>query len=110
MIEKYHTGGGCMAYMVTDSSALGLVALVTCDGQLPDEPETDEIDIGVYPENEFCGEHLTMTKLIGRQGLIAWYIENVGHDPDADQGSPISILELMEQVAQHLLFRAVPQF
>jgi len=38
--------------------------------------------------------------LLGRQGLIAWYIQNVGYDPDDDAGEAIEIVELAKQVAE----------
>lgn len=106
MITSEMTGGGCTAYQVTEPDAPRLYALVTetASASIPENPETDSMEIGLYSEDDSDPQGPTI-EAEGRKGLIAWYVKNVGHDPDEDQGFPVAILELIDRVASHLLLR-----
>jgi hypothetical protein len=108
-MEKYHTGGGCTAYRVTEGDVPKLFCLITDDdgGRIPESPETDNILFGLYHEDDIeLGNERPQFTITGRSGLIAWYVENVGHSPDEDIGGTTPILELIGSVASHLLLRA----
>jgi hypothetical protein len=108
-ISVYSTGGGCTAYLVTDPAAPGLHALVTDhDAAIPENPETDSIMIGVYPDEDNSETYSLDTFDCGRASLLAWYEKNVGFDPDAVTGAQTPILELIERVASHLILAMRP--
>jgi hypothetical protein len=52
------------------------------------------------------GALTSSTFAIGRAGLNALYVEWVGHSPDADNGAPIPICDLLDLVAGALLFNS----
>lgn len=103
-ILKYDTGGGCTAYRVTESDAPGFYALVTDEdgSRIPECLESDKIMIGAFRTNR-GDENPSFLEVIGRPGLIEWYEENVGHDPDKDMGGTTPILELLDRVASLVL-------
>lgn len=81
-LEVYHNDVGCMAWRFTEPDAPGLFALVTDVGgtQIPTEPETKDLIIGI------CDIELDDTLLVletdGSARLFRFYVQNVGHDPD----------------------------
>jgi len=87
-LEDYHTGGGCMAWHLTEPDAPGLFALVTDEGgtHMPTEPDTENLIIGICDvERE---DPLLVLETDGRVGLSRYYVQNVGHDPDKEPDGP----------------------
>lgn len=93
------------AYTLIEFDAPGYTAYITDASNMaaPHEPETSEIRFTIRSNSSV--EPVVVVIANGRAGLIEWYVENVGYDPDADEGI-IPILELVERVAGHLLLRA----
>lgn len=109
MITEYRTGGGRTAYCVTEPDATYLYALVTdTDGtKIPQRPETDEMMIGAYLDGG-TSDALSRTMVVGRAGLIEWYVQHVGYDPDEDIEGKTPILELLDRVASIILLDLAP--
>lgn len=70
---------------------------------IPLAPETDDITIAIFEEG--VKETLGSVVIDGRAGLNLWYLKNVGHEPDKEPGGPLPILNLIDNVAAHLLLR-----
>lgn len=72
---------------------------ISTDGELSSEMlELSSIYIGLQAEGaDVDGIEIV---LLGRQGLIAWYLQNVGYDPDDDAGEQVEIFKLAKQVAE----------
>lgn len=106
-LEDYHTGGGCMAWRLTEPDAPGLFALVTdeCGTHIPTEPDTENLIIGICDVE--LEDPLMVLETDGRAGLCLWYVRNVGHDPDKEPDGPRPIRQLIEDVATHMLLRCV---
>jgi type II secretory pathway pseudopilin PulG len=109
-IKTEDLGNGVTVYRVTDNSAPGYFAYVTDASRrrIPADPENETMRFSVFHEDK--PEPLKVAELTGRAGLLAWYVENVGYDPDADNGSPLPVLDLIDRVAGHLMFREMPEF
>lgn len=105
-ITRHMTGGGCTAYLVTEPDAKGFYALVTDEdgSRIPVAPETEKMLIGAYHQEQ-DGETLSLIEVEGRAGLINWYKEHVGYDPDEDIDGTTMMLELLDRVASHILLR-----
>lgn len=104
-LEVHHTGGGCMAWRLTEPDAPGLFALVTNVGgtHIPTEPETENLIIGICDVE--LDDPLLVLETDGRAGLCRFYVQNVGHDPDKEPDGPRPIRQLIEDVATHMLLR-----
>ena len=109
LLTVIQTAPGCTAWRTTEPDAPGLFALVSDERGLaiPLEPETDDLTIAIF--NERVDETLGSVVLDGRAGLIRWYLQNVGHEPDEAPEGPLPIMQLIDQVAGHLLLRHFEQ-
>ena len=99
------TGPGRSAWRAKEPDAPGLFALIF-DAQaetIPLAPETACMAFSIFEEGnaKAIGSH----QIEGRIGLNFWYLTNVGHAPDAEPGGPRPILELIDNVAAHMLLR-----
>lgn len=99
------TGPGRSAWCAKEQDAPGLFALIS-DAQaetIPLAPETACMTFSIFEEgnDKAIGSHL----IVGRAGLNNWCLMNVGHMPDAEPDGPRPILELVYNVAGHLLLR-----
>lgn len=99
------TAPGCTAWRATEPDAPGLFALISDEHALaiPLAPETDDLTIAIFDEG--VEETLGSIEIDGRAGLNRWYLQNVGHEPDKEPDGPRPILELIDNVASHLLLR-----
>lgn len=99
------TGPGSTAWRATERDAPGLFALISDEHgmAIPLAPETGDITIAIFEEG--VKETLGSVVLDGRAGLNRWYWANVGHEPDKEPGGPLPILNLIDNVAAHLLLR-----
>lgn len=99
------TGPGCTAWRATEPDAPGLFALIS-DSQglaIPLAPETEDLTIAIFDED--VDETLGSIDLDGRAGLNRWYLTHVGYLPDMEPDGPLPIMQLIENVAAHLLLR-----
>lgn len=99
------TGPGRTAWRAIEGDAPGLFAHIYSSQSLviPLAPETDSLTIAIV---EAGTEKVLGTHVIeGRAGLNCWYHRHVGFEPDKEPGGPRSILELIDNVAAHLLLR-----
>lgn len=106
MIQKYNTDGGGMSLCITEQDAPGMHVRIT-DGEggaLSDNPESETMLFGLYHDDSEDGVLLPV--FVGREGLLAWYVKNVGYSPDEDIGGETPILKLMENVASLMLLNA----
>lgn len=99
------TGPGRSAWRAEEPDAPGLFALIA-DAQtetIPLAPETAHMTFSIFEEgnDKAIGSH----HIEGRAGLNGWILANVGHLPDAEPDGPRPILELIDNVAAHLLLR-----
>lgn len=104
-LEVYHTGGGCMAWRLTEPGAPGLFALVTDEGgtNIPTESDTENLIIGICDVE--LQDPLLVLETDGRAGLCRWYVQHVGHDPDKEPDGLRPIRQLIADVATHMLLR-----
>ena len=95
------------AWRITEQDAPGHYALITdVTGQRPPvDPNTDKIHFAVYTEIEDEESSLWTGAFSGRADLIKWYVNNVGYDPDQDNGEPEPVLELLDRVVSMILLR-----
>ena len=103
------TGPGSTAWRATEPDAPGLFALIS-DGEgltIPMAPETDDLTIAIFDEG--VEEALGSVVIDGRAGLNRWYLKNIGHEPDEGPEGPLPIMQLIDQVAGHLLLRQFEQ-
>lgn len=101
-----NTGPGMAAWRADERDAPGLFALISNgDGTTPPvAPETGDITIAIFDET--VEETLGSIVIDGRPGLNTWYLTNVGHEPDKEpRGELVPIIELLNNVAGHLLLR-----
>lgn len=93
------------AWRAIERDAPGLFALISNgDGTAPPTPETGDITIAIFDET--VEETLGSIVIDGRPGLNTWYLKNVGHEPDKEPGGElVPIMELLNNVAGHLLLR-----
>lgn len=108
MIERIDTGGGCIAWMVTEPDVPGFLVMVTDESgcRLPEDPENDTVIIGVYADD--LGEALRLIEVKGRAGAIAWFIEHVGYDPDEDAKACLPMTEYYDRIGSWLLLDSDP--
>lgn len=107
-LNVVQTGGGCTAYRIEEAAAPGLYVLVADNScQAPTNPETETLLIGVYRDiADADPDEFPYMSFNGRQGLVAWYKDQVGYSPDDDIGGLTPILELIKMVAGSLLITA----
>lgn len=97
------------AYSLEDPvDAIGYEALITDWPRLaiPAEPDTTTTSIAIYSDGCSEPDQRHSIDLMGRHSMIRWCIENVGFDPDEDEGRTVPTLQLVERIATHLLLRA----
>lgn len=97
------------AYVLEDANdALGFEALITDWPRLaiPSEPDIATTSIAIYSDGCSEPDQRHSIDLAGRVSMIRWYVENVGFNPDEDEGRTVPTLELVERIASHLLYRA----
>ncbi|MYM92588.1 hypothetical protein [Duganella vulcania] len=111
-LELFDGGPGACYYRVMDEKDAADYLLFVTDHstrQRPATPESEEICFTIRHSDN--AELVSVHHLTGRAGLIAWYQEHVGHNPDQeDEGGPLPILELVTSVALHLMYREMPEF
>lgn len=104
-LAVYKPSATTSAWRATEPDAPGLFALIS-DGQglaIPLAPETEDLTIAIFDEE--IEETLGSIEVDGREGLNRWYLLNVGHDPDNEPDGPRPIMELINDVASHLMLR-----
>lgn len=104
-LVPYEIGPGRSVLRARERDAPGFYALIS-DAQaqtIPLVPETAHMTFSIFQDGntKVIGSHV----IAGRVGLNFWYLANVGHIPDAEPGSPRPILELIDNVAAHMLLR-----
>ena len=99
------TEPNCTAWRATETDAPGLFALISSNHgtSIPVTPDTDDMTIAIFDEG--VDETLGSIEVSGRAGLNRWYMLNVGHEPDSGPDGLLPILELIDNVASHLLLR-----
>lgn len=103
------TGSGRSTWLAKERDAPGLFGHIyrTESYVIPLAPETDSMTVTIFEvgTKKPLGTHI----IEGRSGLNSWYRANVGHAPDEEPDGPRPILELIEDVAAHLLLRHFEQ-
>lgn len=102
MIESGTDSLGKPVFRINEPDAPDLIAVVS----FPDggsNPEADLMMFSVMRDDESVGSQKAL--LMGRAGLLGWYVEEVGYSPDEDIGQPTPIEELIDSVGSHLLLR-----
>jgi len=96
---------GSTAWRLKEPDAPGLVALVYNAGsmKIADSPETDRLTFVLF-EDSF-NDPVGAIEIVGRAGLNSWYQTHVGYVPDHEPDGPDPIMQLIENVAAHLLLR-----
>lgn len=105
----HRTGLGSTAWRATEPDAPGLFAFIydaSCMA-IPLAPETDDLTFAVIDEG--TNETLGLIVIAGRAGLNDWYLANVGHLPDKEPDGQVPIMNLIDNVAAHLLLRYFEQ-
>lgn len=101
-----HTSGlGSTAWRFHEPDAPGLFALVY-DARtmtIAERPETDRLTFVLFEES--VNDPVGATEITGRAGLNSWYQTHVGHAPDKEPDGPLPVMQLIENVAAHLLLR-----
>lgn len=104
-LSVYKPSHTTSAWRATEPDAPGLYALIS-DGHglaIPLAPETEDLTIAIFDEQ--VEETLGSIEVYGREGLNRWYLQNVGHAPDQEADGPRPIMELINDVACHLMLR-----
>lgn len=98
-----HTTSTGTAWRAAEFDAPRLFALITTGAGAPHEPERDTMTFAVYEEgvDTLLGAHV----IVGRPGLNQFYITNIGHEPDKEPDGARPILQLIDDVAAHMLLR-----
>jgi hypothetical protein len=101
MLEIAHSHKGT-AFHIDELECPGLYINVTnaTRNNLPPDPEAGSM---VFSLCKMGGEELSACVIEGREGLLSWYAENCGYDPDDDNGKEVPIHELIELVGAHML-------
>lgn len=98
---------GGHAFTSEEQDAPGFKTYITnesLDG-LPQDPENEPIQFCVFAPKSTEPEPIS-TVVHGRAGLVKWYLENVGFDPDTESGEQLPIGQLIENVAAHMMLSA----
>ncbi|NTB05869.1 hypothetical protein [Agrobacterium tumefaciens] len=69
----------------------------------PTAPETDMMQFSVFAPGSTEPEPIS-SLLHGRRGIVEWYVNNVGFNPDEKGKTPIG--ELIENTAAHMMLEA----
>jgi hypothetical protein len=104
-MEIHKSGLGSTAWRFNEPDAPGLFALVY-DARamtIADKPETDRLTFVLFEES--VSNPVGDIEIDGRAGLNLWYQTHVGHAPDKEPDGPLPIVQLIENVAAHLLLR-----
>lgn len=103
---KIHKSGlGSTAWRFEEPDAPGLFALVydARSMKIADRPETDRLTFVLFEES--VNDPIGNIEIVGRPGLNFWFQIHVGHMPDNEPDGPLPIIQLIENVASHLLLR-----
>jgi hypothetical protein len=105
LLELYSTSESTTAWRTTERDAPGLFAIITDESGLavPAAPDTDNMIIAIFDEAR--PETIGSFEIDGREGLNRWYLQNVGYEPDKEGDGPLAIMELINNVAGHLMLR-----
>lgn len=92
------TVGDGSAWRIDIAADNGAHVLVTGENCMspPENPETEKIVIGAYDSDRAHG----VITVEGRKGLNDWYQQSVGYSPDADNGTPLPMAQLLALVAE----------
>lgn len=104
-MEIHKSALGSTAWRFTEPDAPGLFALVY-DARtmtIAERPETDRLTFVLFEES--VTNPVGTIEINGRPGLNSWYQAHVGHAPDMEPDGPVPIMQLIENVAAHLLLR-----
>lgn len=104
-LSVYKPSDTTSAWRATERDAPGLFALIS-DGEalaIPLAPEAEDLTIAIFDEG--IEETLGSIVVDGREGLNRWYLQNVGHASDPEPDGPHPIMELINDVACHLMLR-----
>lgn len=104
-MEIHNPGLGSTAWRFDEPDAPGLFALVY-DARtmtIADRPETDRLTFVLFEDS--VNNPVGTIEINGRAGLNSWYQAHVGHAPDKEPDGPLPIVQLIENVAAHLLLR-----
>jgi hypothetical protein len=93
------------AWRLKEPDAPGLIALVydAESKRIADRPETDRLTFVLLEGS--VNDPVGAIEIDGRAGLNSWYQTHVGYVPDNEPDGPVSIMQLIENVAAHLLLR-----
>lgn len=105
LLELYSTSESTTAWRTTERDAPGLFAIITDEKGLavPAAPDTDNMIIAIFDET--LPETIGSFEIDGREGLNRWYLLNIGHEPDKEGDGPLPIMDLISNVAGHLMLR-----
>lgn len=104
-LVAYTSGLGSTAWQASEPDAPGLFALVYATEYLkiPIDPNTEDLTFAVFRGSG--NESIGTFNIEGRAGLNLWYREHVGYEPDKEPDGEVPILELIDNVAGHILLR-----
>lgn len=104
-MEIHKSGLGSTAWRFNEPDAPGLFALVYDAGgmKIADRPETDRLTFVLFEDS--VNDPVGAIEIGGRAGLNSWYETHVGHAPDKEPDGPVPIMQLIGNVAAHLLLR-----
>jgi hypothetical protein len=96
---------GSTAWRLKEPDAPGLIALVydAESKRIADRPETDRLTFVLLEGS--VNDPVGAIEIDGRAGLNSWYQTHVGYVPDNEPDGPVPIMQLIENVAAHLLLR-----
>jgi hypothetical protein len=108
-MEIHKSGLGSTAWRFDEPDAPGLFALVydTRSMAIAERPETDRLTFALIEQS--VNDPVGTVEIEGRSGLNLWYLANVGHEPDKEPDGPLPVMQLIENVAAHLLLRYFEQ-
>lgn len=104
-MEIHKSELGSTAWRIDEPDAPGLFVLVydaRCMA-IVDAPETDTMTFVLFQQT--VNEPVGTIEIDGRTGLNRWYGTYVGHEPDKEPDGPVPIMQLITNVACHLLLR-----
>lgn len=101
MLEIAHSTEGT-AFFLQEPECHDIYVNVTNNARtnVPHDPEDGSL---VFSLRKRDGEEINVCQLEGREGLLTWYAENCGYNPDEDNGAEVPIHELIELVGSHML-------
>jgi hypothetical protein len=104
-MEMHKSGFGSTAWRLNEPDAPGLFALVYNAGsmKIAESPETDRLTFVLFEGS--VNDPVGTVQIGGRVRLNSWYQTYVGYTPDEEPDGPVPIMQLIENVATHLLLR-----